>query len=194
LKGRCNTQKYQDKEDKSDDFAHSYIEYGVASEGIELMKAKVSEYQLHDQNIKIKNWADFLKDYPDLQNKTYKEIVDVSVKYTFKNILRFLNKEIQTGDIKMSSFLGKLIIDYSKLSSFVHGGIRSYQEMSSMSNSELRNNEYIRICELTFQISNSIKLFALLMLVQTDKETFAKHYLKLDGLLKRINIISSASA
>ena len=92
------------------------------------------------------------------------------------------------NDDKFSSdFFGKLIVEYSDLSSFVHGGMKSYQEMMSMNTLEKRLIEYERICGLAFQMSNSIKLFSLLMYVQTDREDFSLHYLKIDKILKKIN-------
>ena len=59
--------------------------------------------------------------------------------------------------------------------------------MMSMNTLEKRLTEYERICGLAFQMSNSIKLFSLLMYVQTDREDFRLHYLKIDEILKKIN-------
>ena len=56
----------------------------------------------------------------------------------------------------------------------------------SMNTDEKRLTEYKRICGLTFQMSNSIKLFSLLMYVQTDKKDFSLHYLKIDEILKKL--------
>jgi len=172
---------------KSDEFAKNYFECSVAREVIDLVKAMVAEQQLYDSNFKMKEWDEFLKNYPAFKKKTFKEIEDETRKYTFKNIIKFLNDEFNKGENEMSSFLGKLIIDYSRLSSFVHGGMKSYQEMALADSDEIRQKEYNRICGLTFQISNSIKLFTLLMYAQTDREAFTKHYLKLDEIMKRIN-------
>jgi hypothetical protein len=83
----------------------------------------------------------------------------------------------------MSSFLGQLIIEYSNLSSYVHGGMKSYNEMMLANSNKKREIEYNRICGLTFQMSNSIKLFSLLMYAQTDKEIFSKYYLRVDEIL-----------
>lgn len=173
---------------KSDDFAKDYLEYSKAREVLDLIKATVSEQQLFDSNFKIKDWDTFIKGHPNFHNKTRKEVENETNKYTFKNIIRFLNEEFKKGDQEMSSFLGKLIIEYSDLSSFVHGGMKSYQEIMSANSDEKRTKEYNKISGLTFNMSNSIKLFSLLMYVQTDKDTFSKHYLKLDEILKRKNI------
>jgi hypothetical protein len=92
---------------------------------------------------------------------------------------------LKNNDTFSSDFFGKLIVEYSDLSSFVHGGMKSYQEMMSMNTLDKRQIEYKRICGLAFQMSNSIKLFTLSMYVQTDKKDFSLHYLKIDEILKK---------
>ncbi len=174
---------------KSDTFACDYIEYNEAREVIDLIRAKVSEQQLYEPSFIIEDWDLFLKDHPNFKDKTRKEVETESKKVTFKNIIRFLNEEFKKGNHGMSEFLGKLIIEYSNLSSFVHGGMKSYQEMMSATSDEKRKKEYNRICELSFQLSNSIKLFSLIMYIQTDRESFSQHYLKVDKILKKINDI-----
>ncbi|MCZ4696452.1 hypothetical protein DWB61_17470 [Ancylomarina euxinus] len=172
---------------KSDDFAKNYLDYGNAREVLDLIRAKVSEQQLHDPEFRIKDWDVFLKDHPNFKNKTRKEVDAETKKYTFKNIIRFLNEEFNKSDNEMSSFLGQLIIEYSDLSSYVHGGMKSYQTMMTNNSDKKREEEYNRISGLTFQMSNSIKLFSVLMYVQTDREAFSKHYFKIDKLLKQVN-------
>ena len=170
---------------KNDDFAKEYLEYSEAREVLDLIRAKISEQQLSDPNYKLNDWDNILKDHPSFINKTRKEVEEKSRKYSFKNIIRFLNKELKNDDNFSSDFFGKLIVEYSELSSFVHGGMKSYQEMMSMNTLEKRLIEYKRICALAFQMSNSIKLFSLLMYVQTDKDDFSLHYLKINEILKK---------
>ncbi|MDP2722224.1 MAG: DUF5677 domain-containing protein [Bacteroidales bacterium] len=172
---------------KSDKFAIDYLEYNTAREVLDLIKAKVTEQQLYQSNFKIDDWDMFLKDHPDFINKSRKEVDIESQKVKFNNIIRFLNEEFNKGNKEMSGFLGELIIDYSNLSSYVHGGMTSYREMISHDNFVKREKEYNRIAGLSFQLSNSIKLFSLIMYVQTDRETFSQHYHNLDKILKQIN-------
>lgn len=172
---------------KSDDFAKNYMEYGNAREVLDLIKAKVSEQQLYNPDFKIEDWNNFLKDHPYFKNKTRQEVDKETPNYTFKNIVRYLNKEFRKSNEEMSSLLGHLIIEYSNLSSYVHGGMKSYNEMMLANSVEKREKEYNHICGLTFQMSNSIKLFSLLMFAQTDRETFSKYYLKIDEIIKQIN-------
>ncbi|MFP5081277.1 DUF5677 domain-containing protein [Pedobacter sp. JCM 36344] len=172
---------------KSDDFAYDFQEYGHAREVLDSLRAKISEHQLFDPTYTFKDWDDFLKEHPKFKNKTRKEVEDETKKYTFKNIVSYLNGQFKAGDTDLSNTLGKFIIDYSNLSSFVHGGMKSCQEMMSMNSKEKRQTEYIRMCGLSFQLSNSIKLFSLIMYIQTDKDAFSPHYLKVDNILKKIN-------
>ena len=172
---------------KNDDFAKKYLEYNDAREVLDLIRAKISEQQLYDPNYKLKDWDTFLKDHPNFKDKTRKEVEEETRKFSFKNIIGYLNSELKNDETNNSEFFGKLIVDYSDLSSFVHGGMKSYQEMMEMNTEEKRTAEYKRICGLTFQMSNSIKLFSLLMYIQTDKNDFSLHYLKIDPILKKID-------
>lgn len=172
---------------KSDKFATDYLEYNTAREVLDVIRAKVTEQQLYQSNFKIEDWDMFLKDHPDFKNKSRKEVEIETQKVTFNKIIGFLNKEFNKGNKEMSRFLGELIIDYSNLSSYVHGGMTSYREMISNDNLIKREKEYNRIAGLSFQLSNSIKLLNLIMYVQTDRETFSQHYHNLDRILKQIN-------
>lgn len=172
---------------KSDEFAKRYLEFGEAREELDLIKAKVFEQKLYNPNFKIEDWNTFLSKFPSFKNKTKTEVESETKKYTFKKIVKFLTQELQKGEQQLSPFLGKLIAEYSNLSSFVHGGVKSYEEMMSMNSQDKREAEYGRICGLSFQASNSIKLFTVLMYVQTDGEDFKGHYLRIDEIMKKLN-------
>jgi len=48
------------------------------------------------------------------------------------------------GKYDMSDSIGHFIIEYSDLSSYVHGGINSYYEMISFKDEEKRIKEFFR--------------------------------------------------
>lgn len=171
---------------KGDEFAKEYLEFNNAREVLDLLRAKISEQQLFDSSYNLKDWDNFLKDHPHFKNKTRKEVEKETKKYTFKDIIIYLNDQFKLGKTDTSEFLGELIVEYSGLSSFVHGGMKSYHEMMSMNSEEKRQTEYNRIYGLNFQLSNSIKLFSLLMYAQTDKEIFGLHYLKLNEIIRKV--------
>ncbi|PSK90834.1 DUF5677 domain-containing protein [Taibaiella chishuiensis] len=171
---------------KTDDFSAEYLDYSDAREVLDSIKARVSEHQLYDPDYKIANWDSFLTTHPMFKSKTRKQVDIESQKYTFKNVIRFLNEKYTEGKHDLSSHLGKFIIEYSELSSFVHGGTKSYQELMSMQSLSQLEKEYSRISGLALHQSSSIKLFSLLMYIQTDKDLFSKHYFKIDTLIKKL--------
>lgn len=167
---------------KSDQFAINYLDYGDAREILDSLRAQVSEKQLYDPSFKINDWDNFLVDYPVFQNKTRKQVDIESEKYSFKSMVRFLNTEMKS---EQSQLLGKLIHDYSSLSSFVHGGTRANKELIIINDEKGRLAEYNRVCGLTLQQSASIKLFSLLLYCQSDPH-FGEHFHKVDQLLKKL--------
>jgi hypothetical protein len=170
----------------NDDFAKHYLEYCDAREVIDSLRSQVSEQQLYDPTFKIMDWDVLLQKHPSFRNKTRREVENETQKYTFKHIVHFLNSHLKTDGSGTTEFLGKFIAEYSNLSSFVHGGTKSYQEILSMQSDEDRHSEYGRICGLSFQMSTTLKLFSLLMYVQTDKEKFGTHYLNVNAIFKRV--------
>ena len=174
---------------KTDLFATDYIEICDAREVLDKIRAEVSKQQLYDSNFKIKDWEILIKKHPRFSNKTRKEVDRESKKYSIRNIIRFINNELTKVENHVSEFLGKNIIEYSDLSSYVHGGMKSYQDMLATNLKKGRTNEYNRISGLSFQMSNSIKLFRLIMMSSTDRELFKSHYIIVDNLLKQINDI-----
>jgi len=117
------------------------------------------------------------------------EIDKETAKFSVKNIIRFINREFEKTGSEMNKSLGHFITEYSNLSSFVHGGMRSYKEITAADSKTKRIKEYARISALSFQMSNSIKLFSLLIIMQTNRDTFQSHYLNIDRLIKKINEI-----
>ncbi|MGJ1435682.1 DUF5677 domain-containing protein [Sphingobacterium siyangense] len=168
---------------KSDSFAVKYLEYAEAREILDSLKAQVSEQQLFDPKFEIKDWNNFLINYPAFKNKTRKEVDIESQNYTFKNMIRSLNIELKS---QQTPLFGKLINEYSLLSSFVHGGTRANKEMIIMNEEEERLAEYNRLCGLSLQQSASIKLFSLLMYSQSDPQ-FGEYYHKVNSLLCKLN-------
>jgi len=170
---------------KTDLFAQGFFDYLNAREILDKIKADVSGYQLIDSNYRIKDWNALLQKYSKFPIKNRKDFHEQTKKYSIKKIISFLNNELKK-DNSSSEFFCKIISEYSVLSSFVHGGMESYQEMAAANTSKERSNEYIRICSLSYQMSNSIKLFRLLMLLSTDREMFESHYIITDKLLRKI--------
>lgn len=169
---------------KSDDTSRRYLEYSAAREVLDSIKSQVSEIQLSNPDFMIKDWDDLLNQFPNLKVYSRNEIEKETLKYTYKNIVKVL-KQIDEFKEHQTTFFGSIIKEYTSLSSFVHGSIGSHDELLRFNEETRRMAEYLRVCTLTFQMAGTVKLFSLLMFVQTDKKDFASSYLKLDRLIKR---------
>jgi len=169
---------------KDDDCARKYLEFNEAREILDSLKSEIDKYKLMNPDFQVSSWSELLDKFPNMKNLSKKEIEEETLKYTYKNIIKFIQQTIKNQEVPL---LGSLILEYSKLSSFVHGGIGAHQELLTFNNEKDRVKEYERICGLSFQIASSVKLFSLLMIVQTDSNEFDKSYLVIDNLMKRIN-------
>lgn len=169
---------------KSDYESKRYLDFTYAREVLDTIKAEIDSYKLSNPSFKTDNWNELLKQIPSCKNLSKKEIEDETLKYTYKNIIKLL-QEIDQGK-KDTTHLGNLIKEYSKLSSFVHGGSHCHDELLKFHDEEERQQEYKRLCSLAFQLAGTVKLFSLLMFVQTDKEDFENSYLNIDQIIKKM--------
>ena len=172
--------------EKSDETSRRYLEYNEAREVLDSIKSQASEIQLSNPDFRIEDWDDLLNQFPNLKVFSRNEIEKETLKYTYKNIIKTL-KQIDESKENPTIFFGSLIKEYSSLSSFVHGSIGSHNELLRFNEEDKRMVENLRICALTFQMAGTVKLFSLLMFVQTDKKDFERSYLKIDRLIKLAN-------
>lgn len=173
---------------KTDLDAIKYLEFSDAKEAFEHIRSAIDSHKLSYPDYEVLSWQKLFEQFPSLKKYSKKEIEEESRKYTYKNIVKIL-KEVDLNDNSESTFLNSVLVEYSKLSAFVHGGAESHKQMMLFGDSDLRITEYHRIYSLAFQMAGSAKLFTLLMLVQTDKSDFAPYYLTIDKILKRIDVI-----
>lgn len=163
--------------DKSEEAAERYFIFSHESDQLSNFKARVAEIQLSNPNFKFEKWNEMLTKY------SRKEIEDEANKYNYKNIIRFLIKTMKRNEKKEFPFLNSIVIEYSHLSAYVHGGIHGHNEIRKFAEDEdSRNKELIRLSSLAAQMQTSIKMFMLICLIQTDKERFSKVYQKMSKL------------
>lgn len=171
---------------RTDKYSEEFLNFSTAKEILDNLKAEIDSHKIHNPNIESKSWNEIFEKIPQLKNFTKNDIENKSRETSYKNIIREL-KEIDK-DGQETKLFSSLIIEYSKLSSYVHGGILSHDEMIKFGNENLRNEEIERIAGLTFQITATIKLFSLIMFIQNpeDKEKFEKSYLTIDSIMKKL--------
>lgn len=163
--------------DKSEEAAERYFIFSHESDQLNNFKARITEIQLFNPKFKFEKWNEMLTKY------SRKEIEDEANKYNYKNIIRFLIKTMKRDEKKEFPFLNNIIIEYSHLSAYVHGGIHGHNEIRKFAQDEnLRNNELIRLSSLAAQMQTAIKMFTLICLIQTDRERFSEAYHKISKL------------
>ena len=179
-----NWVKYQ-----SDDISKKYIQFLNAKELIDYAKAVHSNFQLDNSTLKEIDWKKLLDKFPKLKNYSKQEIELEAAKFSYKNIIRFINNEVFANKSTQNSFLGLLIVEYAELSSYVHGGIKSFENLDKYTDESIRKQEYIRIASIAYQICTSIKMFILTPTLKSEKEEFAPYYHNINSLLNKIEEI-----
>jgi hypothetical protein len=172
--------------DKTDKIGEEYMAFSNAKDEIDLARAYKAVDGIWNEKPNTEPWDDILKDLPNPIYKQYtkKEIEDKAQQYTYKNIIKKMNQLLK-GDKPQhfdSKFLQSLIIEYSELSSFVHGGRRASLYLQEVQTKGTLEPELIKLCEMTYLMSTYIKTFSYLFYLQEERQ-LSNAYLELDKLL-----------
>jgi hypothetical protein len=172
--------------DKSDSKSEYYYTILEISEYLSLSKSikAVNKINGIDEQTIAEMWTELCEKFPKLKTYDKKEIEEFTRSFSIKNIIGFLTETVSKSDPK-EFLLSKMIIEYSELSSFVHGGIFAYKSCFQYSNVIERQKEQERIAGLTYQLCGTIKYFSYLIFYQFNKE-FGSLYLKTEELIKKV--------
>lgn len=172
--------------EKSDLKSEYYYTILEISEYLSLSKSikAVNKINGIDEQTITEMWAELCEKFPKLKTYDKKEIEEFTRNFSIKNIVGFLTETVSKSDPK-EFLLSKMIIEYSELSSFVHGGIFAYKSCFQYSNEIERQKEQERIAGLTYQLCGTIKYFSYLIFYQFNKE-FGSLFLKTEELIKKV--------
>jgi len=173
-------------ETKTDKYSEEFLNFSTAKEILDNLKAEIDAHKIHNPLLEIKSWNEIFEKIPQLKEYTKSEIEDKSKEISYKNIIRKLKQIDNNG--QETKLFGSLIKEYSELSSYVHGGILSHNQMLKFADEKIRKDEIERIAGLTFQITATIKLFSLIMFIQNpeDRKKFENSYLIIDSIMKKL--------
>jgi len=172
--------------EKSDSKSEYYYTILEISEYLSLSKSIKSVNKINgiDEQTVMEMWTELCEKFPKLKTFNKNEIEEFTRNFSIKNIIAFLTETVSKSNPK-EFLLSKMIIEYSELSSFVHGGIFAYKSCFLYSNETERQKEQERIAGLTYQLCGTIKYFSYLIFYQFNK-AFGPLYLKTEELIKKI--------
>lgn len=171
---------------KSDSKSEYYYTILEISEYLSISKSikAVNKINGIDEQTITEMWTELCEKFPKLKTYNKKEIEEFTRSFSIRNIIGFLTETISKSDPK-EFLLSKMIIEYSELSSFVHGGIFAYKSCFQYSNKIERQKEQERLAGLTYQLCGSIKYFSYLIFYQFNNE-FGPLFLKTEELIKKV--------
>jgi hypothetical protein len=174
---------------KEDSVSEHYLTVLQISEYVSKAKSinnaiSVSNFKKYDKKI---IWDEIREKFPSLNKKENDVLEQYLREFDIKKIIAFINNLLKNNDsdILETKFLTDTILEYSELSSFVHGGIYAFQRSIDFGNKSKREKEFIRISSVSLQIASSIKLFSYLIFLNFH-EGFKNIYLQTEPLIKKI--------
>ncbi|MCG9909748.1 MAG: DUF5677 domain-containing protein [Flavobacteriales bacterium] len=130
-------------------------------------------------------WEELFQSNKSFENITKNEVVEFSKSLSIKNILGYLESTFKNDDFEEDTFLQEMIVEYSLLSSFVHGGLHAHKELIKVEMSDNRQKIYLDICGPALQIATSIKITSYLILHHA-KADFLEMYFNSHKLFEKI--------
>jgi len=173
---------------KNDSESYKYYLILDLSENLKYLKSIKSANSIfgEDEMRLDKLWDELCEKFPKYKTYNKKEIETWTKDYSIKNIIDFIQNKLPGGNDEFNPFLPSIILEYSDLSSFVHGGIFAYKNNMNFIENEKRQKELLRITNLALFTSSSIKKLSYLIFSQYKTE-FADFYIKTDRLIKKLN-------
>lgn len=170
-----------DKDDTKSE--HYYIaleisEFLAYNKPLNIMKGKnITTATLNNE------WDNLCIEYPALSKYSKKEILLYSKQLSIRNIIKFINEQVGVSKNTGYVLLPNMISEYSKLSSYVHGGIFALHECDIYSDKKKRDIEKLRLGQLTFQLTGQIKLLSYWIMYPYEKQ-LENVYLNTEKLIK----------
>lgn len=179
---------------KSDSYSHKFRTALEFNDKFLILKSKNSI----ETNIKIKKNAQDIKLELHSSNRDYakydlQELDAIAKDLSIKNIISFTEKHLENKEFNSEELLKEIIVQYSKLSSYVHGGIFAHREniYFATENKIVKNMTVIlgsSIITLT-----SIKLQTLMILSEINTE-YLNVYFKISSKIYKLQSINKDSS
>ncbi|MES2749158.1 MAG: hypothetical protein V4606_02075 [Patescibacteria group bacterium] len=144
--------------EKSDETGNEYrslvrigeeVQYGIS------LKRMSEIMDLESKNLNV--WQHIIKHLPSLKDTSHQSVKDAVANFDYKNIIRYLSEHKAPG----SDFIPALVSDYSRLSSFVHGGPSTIDSYHSETDDHFKQSEGMIRFAINMTAVHTYSVFAL---------------------------------
>jgi len=164
----------------TDIYSHKFRTVLDFNDKMLILKSKNHLSKLNSQEIKTLTQIKEGLYNSDSNYKNYElnELEKITKELTIKNIISLIEKNILKVNPILDDFLRQKIVHYSKLSSYVHGGIFAHQEFIAFEFDSDKIKKLTVIYGLALQTTAFIKMNSLLILSEKNPE-YLNHYFKI---------------
>lgn len=167
--------------DKNDSVGEEYYEFCNFSEDLSYLKAIQYANRLAGQTTTKEEPFSILNQLKQQSTKYSSTLIEEKARqFSYRKIVEYILSTVKTENL--SPFLCKLILEYSELSSFVHGGPFSENEFYRLSAKAERDQQLINIASNSFLIATDIKLNAFVIFLNTNRD-YEKGYTRIHSIL-----------
>ena len=162
---------------KSDEYSRKFRFALEFNDKISIEKSENSlkkiDNEIHKSNQEIiKEIYDSNEDYKKFE---IDDLTSFSNELSIKNIISFTQENLSKTELVPSDFFFFFIVQYSKLSSYVHGGMFAHRELIAFSTNKERLRILTVMYGLSLQASTFVKMYSYMILHTHDPE-FLNYY------------------
>lgn len=167
--------------DKNEDVSVSFQKHYFISEFLAEKAGVMDMEDLQNGNLAKTNFLDFLTSkVPELEGfdkDNQKEISIATRQFGLKEIIKHFHKKMENKDYSHKNVISQMIPEYSRFSTFTHGGMYANEIIDSHTAQKTMNEEIARIIEITV-ISVLLINESVIFMYKPDKE-IADAFIKL---------------
>lgn len=161
---------------KNDNYSHKFRTALVFTDKLSLALSNNSIKKIKNEDSKsLKEiQKEIYNNNPEFKKFDFDELINFSSELSIKKIIDYIENYIGNKTPTPNDFLLDKILQYSKQSSYVYGGMFAHQEFMKFASidEEKKLNMLTTIFGLALQISSFIKMYSYTMLLEADPEFF----------------------
>lgn len=172
---------------KTDSYSHKFRTALEFNDKISINKAVNSAKRMKGEKAKTNNQIslEIFNSKEDYKKYALEELENFAREISIKNIIDYTENHITNETSPPNDFLKNMIIQYSKLSSYVHGGMFAHREFINFAEDENKSDKLTVMFGTSIQISTFIKMYSFLILKDSNPN-FIDHYFKISTLIMKL--------
>jgi hypothetical protein len=177
-------------QEKTEDIGVEYYTFADFSEGrrwFHAFQSMMRIYKREKEEQGLDTYDIFRELHPEFADYTNEQVRQKADQFQYRNIIEYINR-LMPDNGEGPSIILRILPQYSELSSFTHGGPAGEKNLFTLQQNEEKDEELIKIADMCFLLSASVKKLSLLVfynLILEKDDRVGAAYTKIEQILKQ---------